>query len=232
MEYLKIRNWDKWQTYRADRGQPPWIKIHRRVMRNPEWVSLSDAERGQLVAIWLLAADHDGVIPASPEVIQRLCFLDTIPNLNKFTDLDFIEDGWRQDDVKMASTGCQCDTPEAKAEAEAEAEVEKKDKYLDFVFLTQEEHEKLTKEFGKNILKEMILELDNYIGAMPKKRNKYTDHNRVLRGWVKEKILGNKSKAETAPKLPYYPTMDIEKPDGTEKYRDVSKLVSALKEMP
>ena len=108
---------------------------------------------------------------------------------------------------------------------------ESKDKYLDFVFLTQEEHTRLTEEFGKNILKEMILELDNYIGAMPKKRNKYTDHNRVLRGWVKEKILGNKSKAEAAPKLPYYPTMNTEKPDGTEKYRDVSKLASGLKEL-
>ena len=58
-------NWDKWQTYRKDRGQPPWIKIHRRLMRNPEWVSLTDAERGQLVSMWLLAADHDGVKLAS-----------------------------------------------------------------------------------------------------------------------------------------------------------------------
>ena len=109
---------------------------------------------------------------------------------------------------------------------------EKKDKYLDYVFLTQEEHKRLTQKFGERILKEMISELDNYIGAMPKKRNKYTDHNRVLRGWVQEKILGNKSKAEAAPKLPYYPTMKIEKPDGTEKYRDVSKLTSGLKDIP
>ena len=70
-DYLKIKNWDKWQTYRKDRGQPPWIKIHRSLMRNIEWISLTDAERGQLVAIWLLAADHNGVIPASEEVIKK-----------------------------------------------------------------------------------------------------------------------------------------------------------------
>jgi len=116
MEYLKIRNWDKWQTYRKDRGQPPWIKIHRCVMRNPEWVSLTDGERGQLVAMWLLAADHDGAIPASPDVIQKLCFLSKPPDLNKFTDLDFIEDGWRQSDAMMASSGCQHDQPKAEAE--------------------------------------------------------------------------------------------------------------------
>jgi len=230
MEYLKINNWDKWQTYRADRGQPPWIKIHRRIMRNPEWVSSTDEERGQLVAIWLLAADRDGVIPASSELIQKLCFMTKPPNLSKFMDLGFI----KTSDAIMTPTRRQHDHPkaEAKAEAKAEVETEKKDKYLDYVFLTQEEHKRLTQEFGERILKEMISELDNYIGAMPKKRNKYTDHNRVLRGWVQEKILGNKSKAEAAPKLPYYPTMKIEKPDGTEKYRDVSKLTSGLKDIP
>jgi len=116
MEYLKIRNWDKWQTYRKDRGQPPWIKIHRCVMRNPEWVSLTDAERGQLVAMWLLAADHDGAIPASPDIVQKLCFLTEPPDFNKFTDLGFIEDGWRQAGVTVASNGCQRDQPKAETE--------------------------------------------------------------------------------------------------------------------
>ena len=91
MEYLKIANWDRWQTYRKDRGQPPWIKIHRRVLRNPEWVSLTDAERGQLVVMWLLAADHDGVIPASADVTQKLCFMSEPLNINKFIELGFIE---------------------------------------------------------------------------------------------------------------------------------------------
>jgi hypothetical protein len=90
-DFIKIRNWDKWQSYRKDRGQPPWIKIHRCVMRNPEWVSLTDAERGQLVAIWLLAADHDGAIPTSPGIIKKLCYLDNEPNLNKLADLGFLD---------------------------------------------------------------------------------------------------------------------------------------------
>lgn len=112
MDYIKVRNWEKWQTYRKDRGQPPWIKIHRCVMRNPDWVSLADAERGQLVAIWLLAADHDGAIPASPEIIKKLCFLSTPPDLNKFTDLGFLENGWRQPDANVAPNGRQHDAPD------------------------------------------------------------------------------------------------------------------------
>ena len=126
MEYLKIKNWDKWQSYRADRGQPPWIKVHRRIMRNIEWVSLTDDERGQLVAMWLLAADHDGVIPASPEIIQKLCFMTKAPDLNKFTELGFIEDGWRQRDVNATSTCSIGDSPKAKAKAKAKAEKRQK----------------------------------------------------------------------------------------------------------
>lgn len=112
MDYLEIHNWDKWQSYRKDRDQPPWIKIHRRLMRNPEWVSLSDSERGQLIAMWLLAADHNGVIPASQETIQKLCYMDNLPNINKFIDLGFIEDNGCRYDASTTSARRQDDSPE------------------------------------------------------------------------------------------------------------------------
>ena len=115
----KIRNWDKWQSYRRDRGQPPWIKVHREVMRNPQWVALSDAQRGQLVAIWLLAADRDGVIPASPDLLRKLCHMDATPNLEVFVAHGFMEPG-----VNVASPWRQGDQPETEAEAEAEAETD------------------------------------------------------------------------------------------------------------
>jgi len=85
-------------------------------MRNLDWVSLTDAERGQLVAMWLLAADHNGVIPASPESIQKLCFMNDPPDINKFTDLGFIEDGWRRCGVAVASQRRQHDQPKAETE--------------------------------------------------------------------------------------------------------------------
>ncbi|MGD9825765.1 hypothetical protein [Desulfobacter sp.] len=121
-EYLKIRNWEKWQSYRKDRGQPPWIKIHRCVMRNPEWVSLSDAERGQLVAIWLLAADNNGTIPASPVIIRKLCYLDNDPDINKFIELGFICEDGCQPDASLTPTRRQHDSPETETETETERE--------------------------------------------------------------------------------------------------------------
>lgn len=118
MDKLKIRNWDKWQSYRSDRGQPPWIKIHREVMRNPDWVALTDAQRGQLVSIWLLAADHNGVIPASPEIIMKLCYMEKLPNLKLFMDYGFIEH-----DANTTPTRRQHDQPDTEAETETETDI-------------------------------------------------------------------------------------------------------------
>lgn len=101
---LKVRNWDKWQSYRKGRGQPSWIKIHRRVMRNPDWVALSDAQRGQLVAIWLLAADQGGTIPASSKIIQKLCHMDSEPDINLLISAGFLE---RHPDDSQVDANCQ-----------------------------------------------------------------------------------------------------------------------------
>jgi len=78
-----------------------------------------------------------------------------------------------------------------------------KNKHLDYVFLKTEEHEKLIKDYGKDVIEKCIEELDNYIGAMPKKRNKYTDHNRVIRGWVIERVLEKKGITPKQPKSQY-----------------------------
>ena len=90
-KYLKVRNWDKWQSYRKDRGQPPWIKVHRALLRDPGWVALTDDQKGHLVSIWMLAADRGGEIPSSPTIIRKLCYLDTDPDLEVFVYHGFID---------------------------------------------------------------------------------------------------------------------------------------------
>lgn len=115
----RIRNWASWQTYRRDRGQPPWIKVHREVLRNPDWVALTDAQRGQLVSLWILAADKDGEIPNCGRVLMKLCYMDQEPDLELFERLGFIER-----DANVAPTWRQDAAPEAEAETEVEAEAE------------------------------------------------------------------------------------------------------------
>jgi hypothetical protein len=87
---LWIRNWDRWQTYRKDRGTPPWIKLYRCVLEDPDWVALTDAQRGQLVCMWMLAANHGGSVPNDARMIMKLCQMEHEPNLNLYQALGFL----------------------------------------------------------------------------------------------------------------------------------------------
>jgi hypothetical protein len=115
MDFLRIRNWEKWQSYRRDRGQPPWIKVHRRLVHDSNWVTLSDAQRGHVLALWILAADRNGLIPACPLTLQKLCRLDDPPDIKLLIEKEFL-------DANVTSRRRQHVHPEAEAEAEAEAE--------------------------------------------------------------------------------------------------------------
>ncbi len=123
---LRIKNWETWQSYRKDRGTPPWIKIHRNLMSNPEWAILDDAEKGQLVSIWIVAADRDGEVSADAKILRKICMLDDEPNINKFIELGFIEAGGCQLDTSVTPTGCQRDAPETETETDKRKDKKKK----------------------------------------------------------------------------------------------------------
>ena len=121
MEWLKVHDWEHWQSYRSDRGQPPWIKVHRQLLRDAKWASLGSHDRGDLVSIWLLAADHEGKVPADPALIRKFCFMDEEPNLKKFIDLGLLEG-------VVTPTRRQVDantTPQSSSETEEETEKKK-----------------------------------------------------------------------------------------------------------
>lgn len=133
MARIKIVNWDRWQSYRSDRGQPPWIKVHRNLMRNPDWLDLTDAQRGQLVSMWMLAADNDGVI-VTPDrrqddakienvtrYLRKVLYLSDDLDLQVFIDLKFIKN-WRHNDDSAASTRRQHDAPEKRREEKSRVE--------------------------------------------------------------------------------------------------------------
>ena len=120
MQHIQINGWDKWQTYRKDRGTPPWIKVYRNLMSNEEWVSLSDAEKGQLVSLWILAADKSGQIPSSPVVLQRMCMLESQPNINKFKDLGFLSTNCQPTGDHVVTMNDILDAPETETETETE----------------------------------------------------------------------------------------------------------------
>ena len=129
MRTLTVTNWSRWQSYRGDRGQPPWIKVHRALLRNPEFISLTDTQRGHLFHIWILAADKNGTIQAADEdlagFIQRICCLESAPALEVIAKLGFISlddnvtPSRRQRDANVTP---QSREEESSTETESEAE--------------------------------------------------------------------------------------------------------------
>lgn len=121
---IKITRWDEWQTFRKDRGTPPWIKLYRNLLSNEEWVSLSDSEKGQLVSMWILAADKNGEIPENTKMIQRMAMLDSQPNINKFIELGFMTSDRQPVDNQVVTIPPQLDAPEESRVEESRVETE------------------------------------------------------------------------------------------------------------
>lgn len=119
---MRVTGWEKWQSYRKDRGQPPWIKVHRRLLRNLDFLRLPDLTRGHLIHIWILAADHDGEIPDDPEDVRMLCHLRETPDIELLLSAGFLERDAkatpkrRQSDANLRHSCGTYDAPEAEAE--------------------------------------------------------------------------------------------------------------------
>ncbi len=139
--WLRVHDWKDWQTYRRDRSQPPWIKIHRCLMRDWKWIDLSDAERGQLVAMWLLAADHDGAIPASPRRLMKLCHMEAEPNLSKFIGLGLLDasvtPSMRRSGAKPTPSRRQHDQADTEVDTDTEGSFQERDTYSDLEIGTE-----------------------------------------------------------------------------------------------
>lgn len=52
--YLRVKNWKDWQHYK-DR-EPPWVKLHGKLLRNDDFIALSEAHQWQLVRIWMVVS--------------------------------------------------------------------------------------------------------------------------------------------------------------------------------
>lgn len=113
MTSLRCHEWDKHQSYRRDRNPPPWIKVHRNIMQNRKWARLSDAEKGQLISLWVLAADRDGHVPNDAFLLKKICMLDAEPDLKKFIELGLLTPTGRQRDASVTPERRQSDAPEA-----------------------------------------------------------------------------------------------------------------------
>ena len=77
-----------------------------------------------------------------------------------------------------------------------------KNLYLEFVFLSTDEYEKLTEKLGEQKTKEMIGRLNGYLGQIGSKGKKYESHYFTILNWVRDEPVvpisdSERIKAET-----------------------------------
>ena len=68
---IVIKNWPSFQSYK-DRN-PPWIRLHKKLLDNYDYQNMSDTARAMLPMLWLMASEYknprEGLIESDYEKI-------------------------------------------------------------------------------------------------------------------------------------------------------------------
>jgi hypothetical protein len=89
----KVKSWETFQHYKNRR--PPWIKLYRELLDDPQFHALSGDAAKALIMFWLIASENDGYLPAIDVLAFRLRvdskLLDkVIPELKHYLDSDML----------------------------------------------------------------------------------------------------------------------------------------------
>ena len=99
-QYFSISNWQEFQHYK-DRN-PPWIKLHNQLLDNYEFECLSDATKGHLLCIWMLASRTNNKIVYDQSWVKRKIGANSNVDLKSLISAGFIElQGVEQDASKV-----------------------------------------------------------------------------------------------------------------------------------
>ena len=114
---IRIRNWSKHQHFK-DRT-PPWIKLYRDILDDPDWHGLSGDDAKTLVGLWLVASEDEtrtGALPNSRKLAFRLRITES--ELNQ--QLNRMHSWLERVDIIGISSQHQHATPETETEGEKE----------------------------------------------------------------------------------------------------------------
>lgn len=124
---MRIKDFDKFQHFK-DRS-PPWIKLYRDILDDPDWHAL-DAESAKiLVMLWLVASEDKSMQGNLPDV-RKLAFRLRIEQKQLEKSLNKLSHWVEQGDINLISDEYQSDAPEERRE-----ETEKKSRAARFDFV-------------------------------------------------------------------------------------------------
>lgn len=118
---LKIRGWKKFQHFK-DRT-PPWIKLYRELLDDPDWHALDGEAAKTLTMLWLLASEDQSKSGAIPD-IRKAAFRLRMSEAELSAILRRLSDWIEVLDINAISPRYQLDAPEGETETETEGETE------------------------------------------------------------------------------------------------------------
>lgn len=89
MEYLEIKNWEKFQHYKDDRPIK-WIKLYLSLLRDYDFNALTEVQQNHLWKIWLLAAELNNKVPNDPEYISKQICAKSKVDINQLVESGFL----------------------------------------------------------------------------------------------------------------------------------------------
>lgn len=89
MQFIRVIDFEKLQHYR-DR-KPPWIKLYRDLLSDDRLFELSEADRYQLIGLFLLASHHDNKIPNKSGWLRKELGVNRAISLQNLIDNGWIE---------------------------------------------------------------------------------------------------------------------------------------------
>jgi hypothetical protein len=111
----RIKGWRKFQHFKNRR--PPWIKLYRDLLDDPEWHNLNPAAAKFLVTLWLLASEdekQEGLLPDPGTIAFRL----RLSEKEAKQRLSQVSSWLDQDDITTISPRYQDGPPETETETE------------------------------------------------------------------------------------------------------------------
>lgn len=180
---LKPKNWNHFQHYK-DRN-PPWIKFHREILNDRDFMMLPLASKALAPLLWLLASEEqDGVFDASIEELQfrlRLSTDDIEQGLKPLIDkgLFVIDSGVLASRLQVAPESC------SEREGETETKTEKKASIQRFTLPSVKEVDEYCKERNNGINAEKFVDYYAAQGWVLKNGNKMKDWKAAIRNWEK-----------------------------------------------
>lgn len=115
MKKLRIKDWHKFQHFKDRR--PPWIKLYRDLLDDPDWHDLEADVAKVLIMLWLIASEDEtqsGLLPSEKRIAFRLRM--TEQKINSY--ISKLSHFVIHDDITMISDRYHDDTPETETDRE------------------------------------------------------------------------------------------------------------------